>query len=180
MKIELSMLEWPSRQCLRHKENQTNLVLQKESAGTAKKEDITLRTVEKKVEERMVKHWHGIRSTGPQLSKLMNLICIYSQWHDPSYNHTFRLDCWFRIINTHHSKQIELHYIEDPSEIDGVIPGATLQTCGWGTVTIQFNVNDKIYTVQLCDMKYAPEAPITLSQRLWTMHQFSSGTTSYI
>ena len=59
------------------------------------------------------------------------------------------------------------NYIEDPFEIDVVAPGATLWTCGWGTVTIQFKVNNKIYTVQLHDVKYASEAPNNIISVGW-------------
>lgn len=52
-----------------------------------------------------------------------------------------------------------ISYSDEPSEIEGITPGASLKTRGRGTVAIDFKVNDKVYSVKLNDVKHAPESP---------------------
>ena len=44
-------------------------------------------------------------------------------------------------------------YKEESSEIEGIMPGASLRTQGCGKVTVEFKVNSKTYSVNLQDIK---------------------------
>ena len=59
-------------------------------------------------------------------------------------------------------KQDFITYSEDPSEITGIAPGASLKTKGRGLVILEFKVDEKIYAITLRDVKHAPEAPKNL------------------
>jgi len=50
-------------------------------------------------------------------------------------------------------------YMEMASEIEGITPGAALQTKGNSSVGLDFKVNHKIYSIMLIDVKHAPQAP---------------------
>ena len=60
------------------------------------------------------------------------------------------------------NKQDFITYSEGSSEIAGIVPGASLKTKGRGSVTLEFKVNEKVYSVVLRDVKHAPEAPNNL------------------
>src|SRR6266481_6414488 len=57
-----------------------------------------------------------------------------------------------------------MDYISKPNEIEGIAPGSPLKTIGRGTIKIDFLVKNKnkIFTVQLKDVKHAPTAPNNL------------------
>ena len=55
-----------------------------------------------------------------------------------------------------------MDYLAEPSTIEGITPGAVLQTHGRGTVTVEFKAKNKIYSTTLRDVKHAPEAPNNL------------------
>ena len=50
------------------------------------------------------------------------------------------------------------NYTEEPSEIEGISPGAVLHTRGQGSVHIEFKVSTKVNTIKLCDVKHTPDA----------------------
>ena len=50
------------------------------------------------------------------------------------------------------------NYAEEPSKIQGISPGAMLHTWGQGSVHIEFKVGTKVNTIELCDVKHAPDA----------------------
>ena len=52
-----------------------------------------------------------------------------------------------------------IDYSEVTSEIEGIMPGATLRIKGTGIVTLKFKVINKIYAITLKDIKHALEAP---------------------
>ena len=54
-------------------------------------------------------------------------------------------------------------YIESPSEIEGITPSAVLHTRGRGSIHMQFKIGTKTNTIELCDVKHAPDAPNNLS-----------------
>ena len=45
-------------------------------------------------------------------------------------------------------------YVDEPSIIKGIVPGATLEMHGHSTVTIEFKVQSKVYSVSLQDIKH--------------------------
>src|SRR6266481_5487605 len=57
-----------------------------------------------------------------------------------------------------------MDYISEPNEIEGIALGSSLKTIGRGTIKIDFLVKNKnkIFTVQLKDVKHAPMAPNNL------------------
>src|SRR6266481_2072124 len=68
---------------------------------------------------------------------------------------------------TTHIARNQLHftdYISKLNEIEGIAPGSPLKTIGRGTIKIDFLVKNKnkIFTVQLKDVKHAPMAPNNL------------------
>ena len=54
------------------------------------------------------------------------------------------------------------NYAEELSEIKGISPSAVLHMWGQGLVHIEFKVGAKINTIELCDIKHAPDAPNNL------------------
>ena len=48
-----------------------------------------------------------------------------------------------------------MSYAKEPSEIDGISPGAILYMWGWGSVYMEFKVSAKMNTIELCDVKHA-------------------------
>ena len=63
-------------------------------------------------------------------------------------------------VTTHivRSRSDFMNYAEEPSEIRGISPGAVLHTWGRELVHIEFKVGAKINTIELCDVKHAPDA----------------------
>ena len=55
-----------------------------------------------------------------------------------------------------------MNYAKEPSEIEGISPGAVLHMQGQGLVHIEFKVGAKINTIELCDVKHTPDAPNNL------------------
>ena len=53
-------------------------------------------------------------------------------------------------------------YLEEPSMIEGITPGAVLQTHGWGMFLVEFKVKNKIYLTTLWDVKHAPNNLISI------------------
>ena len=64
-----------------------------------------------------------------------------------------------------------MDYISEPNEIEGITPGSPLKTIGSGTIKIDFLVKNKnkIFTVQLKDVKHAPTAPNNIISVGWLM-----------
>ena len=54
------------------------------------------------------------------------------------------------------------NYAKELSEIEGISPSAVLHTWGRGLVHIEFKVSAKVNTIELCDVKHAPDAPNNL------------------
>ena len=65
-----------------------------------------------------------------------------------------------------------ISYSEEPSEIEGITLGASLKTWGWGTVAVDFKVNDKAYSVKLNDVKHALESPNNIISIGWLTVRF--------
>ena len=63
-------------------------------------------------------------------------------------------------VTTHiaRSRSDFTNYAEEPSKIKGISPSAVLHTWGWGSVHIEFKVSAKVNTIELCDVKHAPDA----------------------
>ena len=60
------------------------------------------------------------------------------------------------------SRSNVMNYAKEPSEIEGISPSAVLHTWGQGSVHIEFKVSAKVNTIELCDIKHAPDAPNNL------------------
>ena len=73
-----------------------------------------------------------------------------------------------------------MDYITEPNEIEGIALGLPLKTIGRGTIKIDFLVKNKnkIFTVQLKDVKHAPMAPNNLISIGWlTDHNYCANFT---
>src|SRR6266481_3644980 len=73
-----------------------------------------------------------------------------------------------------------MDYISEPNQIKGIALGSSLKTIGRGTIKIDFLVKNKnkIFTVQLKDVKHAPTAPNNLiSIRRLTDHNYHANFT---
>jgi Pol polyprotein, beta-barrel domain/GAG-pre-integrase domain/gag-polypeptide of LTR copia-type len=55
----------------------------------------------------------------------------------------------------------------EASEIEGITPGATLQTRGRGSVAVEFKIEDRTYSVVLNNVKHAPDSPNNLISIGW-------------
>jgi gag-polypeptide of LTR copia-type/Pol polyprotein, beta-barrel domain/Domain of unknown function (DUF4219) len=53
-------------------------------------------------------------------------------------------------------------YIAKPSEIEGISPDAILRTHSHGSINMEFKIGAKMNTVELCDVKHAPDMPNNL------------------
>jgi transposase InsO family protein len=49
-------------------------------------------------------------------------------------------------------------YHDEPSQVEGIVPGTMLQVLGWGTVPLEFKVGSETYTIALKNVKYAPSS----------------------
>ena len=77
-------------------------------------------------------------------------ICAMSQWRnhdDEAMTHIVQHWTDFK------------SYIMETSNIEGITPGASLRTCGHGSVPVEFKVKDKIYSMTLQDVKHTPNTP---------------------
>ena len=60
-----------------------------------------------------------------------------------------------------------MSYVDKLSIIKGIAPGAILQMHGCDTVTIEFQVQSKVYSVSLQDVKHTLNAPNNLISIGW-------------
>src|SRR6266481_430349 len=73
-----------------------------------------------------------------------------------------------------------MDYISKLNEIKGIAPGLPLKTIRRGTIKIDFLIKNKnkIFTVQLKDVKHAPMAPNNLISIRWLMdHNYHANFT---
>src|SRR6266481_104592 len=73
-----------------------------------------------------------------------------------------------------------MDYISEPNKIKGIALGLPLKTIGRGTIKIDFLVKNKnkLFTVQLKDVKHAPIAPNNLISIGWLMdHNYRANFT---